>query len=199
MQMHVWVYVCGLCVYGGQRHCPLSLLLFSFSSSFGFLWFLSQGFSVKLWLSWYSVDPGCPQTQRSPASAPQCWDKKHAPPHLFVWNLFLCVWVFCLHICLCATCMGCLPSPGEGISYPGTGVKTVSYHVSAGNQSPVLPGRAVTALNHWTIFPGPLLSILNVSSGIEVSSLVLQSSLLLGPLLSLIWRFCFVFCRSMWS
>lgn len=153
MQMHVWVYVCGLwvyvcglCVYGGQRHCPLSLLLFSFSSSFGFLWFLSQGFSVKLWLSWYSVDPGCPQTQRSPASAPQCWDKKHAPPHLFVWNLFLCVWVFCLHACLMPTEARRLPDPLR------LKLQTVvSCLVGAGNE-PRSSGIAACALNHWANF-----------------------------------------------
>jgi hypothetical protein len=36
--------------------------------------------------------------------------------YFYVWELF------CLHVCLCTTCMQCPPQPEEGIRSPGTGV-----------------------------------------------------------------------------
>lgn len=35
----------------------------------------------------------------------------------------LCIWVFCLHICLCIVCMWCPQRPEEGIRFPGTQVR----------------------------------------------------------------------------
>lgn len=34
--------------------------------------------------------------------------------------LFLCVWMFSLHICLTTTCVQCLLRPEEGITFSGT-------------------------------------------------------------------------------
>lgn len=36
-------------------------------------------------------------------------------------SFILCVWIFCLYVCLCTTCMLCLQMPQKGISSPGTG------------------------------------------------------------------------------
>ena len=36
--------------------------------------------------------------------------------------IFLCVWLFCLHVCMCTTCMQCLWRPEEGSRFPGTGI-----------------------------------------------------------------------------
>ena len=41
-------------------------------------------------------------------------------PFDFIFNFILCVWVFCLHVCLCIVCIQCPWKPEEGVRSPGT-------------------------------------------------------------------------------
>ena len=79
--------------------------------------------------------------------------KKEKSSHLFT---FVCVWLFCLHICLCIACLQCSQRPEESARAPETGVTVVNCHVDAGNWTMVLLYWAVSALNHWTISSAPL-------------------------------------------
>ncbi|EGW00138.1 hypothetical protein I79_018812 [Cricetulus griseus] len=38
-------------------------------------------------------------------------------------KFILCVWVFCLHVCMCTICEQCQWEPKEGTGSPGTGVR----------------------------------------------------------------------------
>lgn len=57
--------------------------------------------------------------------------------HILKWILKdLCVWIFCLLVCMCTTRMQCQWKPEEGVEYPRTGVQMVlSQHVSSENQT----------------------------------------------------------------
>jgi hypothetical protein len=63
-------------------------------------------------------------------------------------NFILCVWLFCLHVCLCTTCMPCACRGQKRASDPlEVELKTVGrHHVGAGNQT-WLSGRTLSALN----------------------------------------------------
>jgi hypothetical protein len=59
----------------------------------------------------------------------------------------LCLWLFCLPMCMCIKWMQCPWQPGEGAGFPGDGV-TDGWELSLGG-----PARAVSTLNPWAISP----------------------------------------------
>ena len=62
--------------------------------------------------------------------------------------IILCVWKFCLHVCLCTTCMpGACGGWKKSSSSPRTGV-TVSCELEV---KPGSSGRVPSALKHWAI------------------------------------------------
>ena len=70
----------------------------------------------------------------------------------FLFIFVLCIWVFSLHVCLCSTCMQCSQRLEEDIRSPETGV-TEGCELGTEHMS---PGRAVSALNYWSIPLSPL-------------------------------------------
>lgn len=89
---------------------------------------------IILILSWYLAQV-CFKLQILPSSTPECLDSRHVPLPLDVLNYFiyflleylknilnLCVWVFCLYICLFSICVPCLWRPEEGVELIRTGV-----------------------------------------------------------------------------
>lgn len=72
--------------------------------------------------------------------------------------LYMYVWVFCLHICLCTNLL--LQRPGEGIRSPGTRVigSYEQFDMDARNQAQVL-SRALYSCECWAISSAPEIAI----------------------------------------
>lgn len=67
--------------------------------------------------------------------------------------LFLCGWLFCLHVLKGAACMPSIKEGRRGCGVPWAGVTSVvSHHEDAGNWTPISAGGA-GALNCWVIQP----------------------------------------------
>lgn len=50
--------------------------------------------------------------------------------------LILCVWVFCLHVCKCISCLQCGQRPAKSVGVPGTGLHVVvRLYLGAGKQT----------------------------------------------------------------
>lgn len=71
--------------------------------------------------------------------------------------LILCVWLFCLHLFMCATCVPDAQRGWKRTSGPSElALQTLcKHHVDAGKQNLCLFSRAAGALNHWPIPPVP--------------------------------------------
>jgi hypothetical protein len=117
-----------------QRDVPAGILSLSDSSSLLSLTYLSAkqvSLASQLWFSNCSRRT-CPHTD------------------LFVSIFILCVWVPCLHACLCIVCLWYLLRPEEGVRSHGTGVTDgCESHCGCWEFNLGPPsGKATTALNH---------------------------------------------------